>query len=158
MSHYEERARSGRTLGKGVIAAPPRVALSGSSQVEPQDDNAFIKSATDGNGPESNKAEPSTKDRRIASLEAKIADYERELVEYKKKRQEESETAAFWQQKHSSLHQTFLKTDTDLRLLRQEVASHQHGREERERDRELKTRISSLLLNERPSGRRIMKQ
>lgn len=138
--------------GKGVIAAPPRVALpiSGRNKTEPpQDDGASVKSAADGNGSEADEAELGAKDRRIASLEATIADYERELVELKKKRQEESETANFWQQKHSTLHQTFLKTDTDLRLLRQEASSFQQSREERERDRDrdIKTRISSLLLD-----------
>jgi chromosome segregation ATPase len=137
--------------GKAVIAAPPRVALpvSGRNKTEPQDDGASVKSAADGNGSEADEAEPGAKDRRIASLEATMADYERELVELKKRRQEESETANFWQQKHSTLHQTFLKTDTDLRLLRQEASSFQQSRDERERDRDrdIKTRISSLLLD-----------
>ena len=142
MSGHEKRGRPGRVLGKGVIAPPPRVALSGRSKTEPQDDGASAKSAADGNGSEADEAEPGAKDRRIAELEGLIVEYDRELTQVKKKRQEESETATFWQQKHSTLHQTFLKTDTDLRLLRQEASSFQQDRE-----RDVKTKISSLLLD-----------
>lgn len=35
--------------------------------------------------------------------------------------QNESETASFWQAKHSALNQQFLRTDTELRLLRDEM-------------------------------------
>lgn len=146
MSGHEKKARPVRVSGKSVIAAPPRVALSsGRSKTEPHDDGASAKSAADGNGSEADEAEFGAKDRRIAELEAIMADYERDLAQLRKKRQEESETAAFWQQKHSSLNQTFLKTDTDLRLLRQEASSFHQGREDRDRD--IKTRISTLLLD-----------
>jgi hypothetical protein len=145
MSGHEKKGRPGRVSGKAVIAAPPRVALSGRSKTEPHDDGASAKSAADGNGSEADEADPLAKDKRLAELEAMMADYERELTQLKKKRQEESETAAFWQQKHSTLNQTFLKTDTDLRLLRQEASSVQQGREDRERD--IKARISTLLLD-----------
>lgn len=51
-------------------------------------------------------AETSLKDK-----DFRIAQLERELAK-------ESETASFWQAKHSALNQQFLRTDTELRLLR----------------------------------------
>lgn len=145
MSGHEKKGRPVRMAGKGVIAAPPRVALSGrSNKAESHDDGASAKSAADGNGSEADEAELGTKDKRIAELESKVADYERELTQMRdEKRQGESETAAHWQQKYSSLYKTYLNTDTDLRLLRQEANSFQKGREDRDRD--YKTTISTLM-------------
>jgi chromosome segregation ATPase len=145
MSGHEKKGRPARIPGKGVIAAPPRVALSGrSNKTDAHDDGASAKSAADGNGSETDEAEFGAKDKRIAELEATMTDYERELALMREeKRQEESETAAHWQQKYSSLYKTYLNTDTDLRLLRQEVSSFQKGREDRDRD--YKTTISTLM-------------
>jgi hypothetical protein len=149
MSGHDKKARPQRVPGKSPIAAPPRVALSGRSKTEPLDDGASVKSAPDGNGSEADEAELGAKDKRIAELEKKlatmVAESEREVAQLRKKQLEVSETADFWQQKHSTLNQTFLKTDTDLRLLRQEASSFHQGREDRERD--IKTRISTLLLD-----------
>lgn len=62
------------------------------------------------------------KDERIAYLEHEMDVMEREFTkELDKLSQNESETATFWQAKHSALNQQFLKTDTELRLLRAEV-------------------------------------
>jgi hypothetical protein len=69
------------------------------------------------------------------------SEFEKELTLLSHKLTNESETSQFWQQKHSSLHQTFLKTDTDLRLLRSSLSAQE------DRDREIKTRISSLMLD-----------
>ena len=145
MSGHEKKGRPVRMTGKGVISAPPRVALSGrSNKTEAHDDGASTKSAADGNGSDADEAEFGTRDKRIAELEAMMADYERTLAQMKEeKRQEESETAAHWQQKYSSLYKTYLNTDTDLRLLRQEASSFQKGREDRDRD--YKTTISTLM-------------
>ena len=44
--------------------------------------------------------------------------------------QNESETATFWQAKHSALNQQYLRTDTELRLLRSEIELRQSEREE----------------------------
>lgn len=44
--------------------------------------------------------------------------------------QNESETATFWQAKHSALNQQYLRTDTELRLLRAEVEVREGEREE----------------------------
>ena len=72
-------------------------------------------------------------------------EFQRELTQLSHKLTNESETAMFWQQKHSSLNQSFLKTDTDLRSLRQELGGVVKEREERDRD--IKTRVSSLMLD-----------
>jgi hypothetical protein len=157
-----------------IIATPPRAALRSKADHQQQlqhADNASAKNTTntpltDGNGsenedtPASSSANPSrttnsssnsnaAKDKKIAELEIDLAtmedEFERELTQLSHKLTNESETAIFWQQKHSALNQTFLKTDTDLRLLKQEVANFQQSREERDRD--IKTRISSLMLD-----------
>ncbi|KAK8039227.1 hypothetical protein PG993_007638 [Apiospora rasikravindrae] len=65
----------------------------------------------------------------IREKDDKIAEQQRELVQLEAEfarqvellSQNESETAAFWQAKHSALNQQFLRTDTELRLLRAEV-------------------------------------
>lgn len=62
------------------------------------------------------------KDDEIAELQRELAQLESEFArQVKLLSQNESETAAFWQAKHSGLNQQFLRTDTELRLLRAEV-------------------------------------
>jgi chromosome segregation ATPase len=149
MSGHEKKARGVRVTGKSPIATPPRVALSGRTKTEIPEDSASTKSTADGNGSDNEDADSDAKDKKIAELQREMTtmmeEFERELTQLSKKMMDESETATFWQQKHSTLNQTFLKTDTDLRLLRQEVNSFQQSREERDRD--IKTRISSLMLD-----------
>lgn len=71
------------------------------------------------------------KDERIAYLEKEMGIMEREFQkELDKLSQNESETATFWQNKHSTLNQQYLRTDTELRLLRNEVEVRQAEREE----------------------------
>ncbi|KAH6605025.1 hypothetical protein Trco_006732 [Trichoderma cornu-damae] len=71
------------------------------------------------------------KDDRIAYLEGEMAIMEREFhQELDKLSQTESETATFWQGKHSALNQQYLRTDTELRLLRAEVDVREAEREE----------------------------
>ncbi|KAL7930071.1 hypothetical protein V8C35DRAFT_169101 [Trichoderma chlorosporum] len=71
------------------------------------------------------------KDNRIAYLEGEMAIMEREFhQELDKLSQTESETATFWQGKHSALNQQYLRTDTELRLLRAEVDVREAEREE----------------------------
>ncbi|KAJ4200428.1 Hypothetical protein NCS54_01063200 [Fusarium falciforme] len=71
------------------------------------------------------------KDERIAYLEKEMGIMEREFHrELDKLSQNESETATFWQAKHSALNQQFLRTDTELRLLRAEVEVREGEREE----------------------------
>lgn len=62
------------------------------------------------------------KDARIAILEREMELMETEFQrELDKLSRNESETASFWQAKHSALNQQFLRTDTELRLLRDEM-------------------------------------
>lgn len=152
MSGHEKKGRAVRVAGKSPIAAPPRVAVQGRSKAEHHEDSASTKSTkstADGNGSENEDADSDIKDKKIVGLEKELAtaemEFERELIQLSHKLTNESESANIWQQKHSTLYQTYLKTDTDLRMLRQEVNSFQVSREERDRD--IKTRISSLMLD-----------
>ncbi|CAM1509330.1 Fc.00g030690.m01.CDS01 [Cosmosporella sp. VM-42] len=71
------------------------------------------------------------KDEKIGYLEREMEIMEREFhKELDKLSQNESETATFWQAKHSALNQQFLRTDTELRLLRAEVDVRDAEREE----------------------------
>lgn len=146
--------RAVRVTGKSPIAQPPRAAIQGRSKTDHLDDNASTKSAkstpdTTTTTSDTEDDEVKEKDKRIAELEKELAtmedEFERELTQLSHKLTNESETAIFWQQKHSSLNQTFLKTDTDVRLLRAELSGLMSSREERDRD--IKTRISSLMLD-----------
>ena len=145
--------RSVRVTGKSPIATPPRAAVSGRSRTDHHDDNASTKSTKSNPDTNASDAEDESlenaKDRIITELQKELAtmedEFERELTQLSHKLTNESETAVFWQQKHSALNQNFLKTDTDLRLLRQELAGVVKEREERDRD--IKTRISSLMLD-----------
>lgn len=153
--------RAVRVTGKSPIAQPPRVALQGRSKADHQSDAGSTKStksttaggtkasSTHNGSDAEDEAAEGAKERKIAALEKELAtmedEFERELTQLSHKLTNESETALFWQQKHSSLNQLFLKTDTDVRLLRAELGGVQSGREERDRD--IKTRISSLMLD-----------
>ncbi|KAF5008293.1 hypothetical protein FDECE_5431 [Fusarium decemcellulare] len=71
------------------------------------------------------------KDEKIAYLEKEMGIMEREFHrELDKLSQNESETATFWQTKHSALNQQYLRTDTELRLLRAEVDVREGERQE----------------------------
>ncbi|KAG5982355.1 hypothetical protein E4U55_002021 [Claviceps digitariae] len=92
------------------------------------------------------------KDERIAILEKEMAvmrqDFSRQLHEL---RQSESETATFWQAKHSALNQQFLRTDTELRVLRSEAESQEAERRELRQGwdllrREVKARDDEICL------------
>lgn len=72
-------------------------------------------------------------------------EFERELTGLSHKLTNENETSVFWQQKHSSLHQSFLKLDTELRILRSSTPSNSVVEKDRERD--VKTRLSSLVMD-----------
>lgn len=62
------------------------------------------------------------KDERIAYLEREMDTMERAFqTQLDHLSAAESETATFWQAKHSALHTQHLRTDTELRLLRAEV-------------------------------------
>ena len=71
------------------------------------------------------------RDARIADLEREMATMEAEFQrELDKLSANESETAVFWQAKHSALNQQFLRADTELRLLRAEVELREAERDE----------------------------
>lgn len=111
----------------------------------------------------STEAALKAKDMRIASLERELLVMETEFKrEFDKLSQNESETASFWQAKHSALNQQFLRTDTDLRLLRDEVRAREAEaedsargwrdvletelREKREEVRDLKAQVRGLKV------------
>ena len=71
------------------------------------------------------------KDEKIAMLQRELSVMETEFAkELDRLSQNESETATFWQNKHSALNQQFLRADTELRLLRAEVEVRRGEREE----------------------------
>lgn len=75
-------------------------------------------------------------DKKIAELETTLESlstvYSREVGMLSQKLTNELEKSQFWQSKHSLLNQTFLKADTELRLLRHEVSTHQHAHQQLE--------------------------
>ena len=84
--------------------------------------DASGSSANSGSGKGKESALLREKDERIAGLERELAVMEEELMrELDRLSKNESETATFWQRKHSALNQQFLRADTDLRLLRSEI-------------------------------------
>ncbi len=150
-----------RIPNRSPIATPPRVALSGrSSRPDTQADAQSSESSPD---PTSSEAKPAPsreqgghgsheadeKASRIAYLEKEMAimeeEFSRELQQLGEKLTNESDTSKYWQQKHSALNQQFLNTDTDLRILRHEIGS--WDKQQEERDKDIKTRISSLMLD-----------
>jgi hypothetical protein len=89
------------------------------------------------------------KDNRIAYLEQELGIMETEFQrELDKLSANESETASFWQAKHSALNQQFLRTDTELRLLRAEVDVREAEREELRADWEAMRRSLRVRENE----------
>lgn len=60
-----------------------------------------------------------------AATETHLKDRDRRILQLERELAKESETASFWQAKHSALNQQFLRTDTELRLLRDDSASRQ---------------------------------
>ena len=80
---------------------------------------------------EQEKQKDRDKDERIACLQREMGAMEREFArELDKLCQNESETAAFWQAKHSALNQQFLRTDAELRVLRSGVDAREAERAE----------------------------
>lgn len=106
-----------------VGAAPPRAQSSrppsADAQPHSRTPNTHHGAPSTGNDGTAITAE---KDVRIANLEREFSLMEAELKrEIENVSKNESETASFWQAKHSALNQQFLRTDTELRLLRDEV-------------------------------------
>jgi activating signal cointegrator complex subunit 1 len=154
-----------RISSKSPIATPPRAALSGRSARERAEAQAQADAHSSESSPDSSASEAKTasnreqadngsyggedKDARIAYLEKEMAimeeEFSREIQTLGEKLTNESEISTYWQQKHSALNQQYLKADTDLHVLRHDVAAREKLREDRDKD--VKTRISSLMLD-----------
>ncbi|KAI1373753.1 hypothetical protein F4677DRAFT_187860 [Hypoxylon crocopeplum] len=130
-SHAVRSSASSRS--SSIISLPPRAQLTGgaSSSSSPGPDNDNTHDATT-SGSKDNGASLVAKEKESILLKEKdetIADLKRELNimeseftrELDRLCQKEGETASFWQAKHSSLNQQFLRADTELRLMRAEV-------------------------------------
>lgn len=110
---------------KPVIATPPRAALHG--QTRTKDDNSSLKSArSTATSPDSDdEDEAGGKDAKIAELEKEVrtmeAEFEKELTTLSHRLTTADEALHFWQQKHSTLNQTYLKSDTELRVLKADI-------------------------------------
>lgn len=152
-SHAVRSSTSSRS-SSSIIAPPPRAQLTGSASSStttsasqetdgPHEPASAANSSTNKDGGAgSNKEENNNllllkkmkmkeKDERIAELERELAVMEAEFArELDRLSQSESETASFWQRKHSALNQKFLRTDTELRLLQSEVDVREAERQE----------------------------
>ncbi|RYP40193.1 hypothetical protein DL767_001908 [Monosporascus sp. MG133] len=165
-SHAIRSSTSSRS--SSIIAPPPRAQLTGSSSASTsagQETEGAHEPSSNSNNPvnkdggaaaalaarEKESMLLKEKDERIAALEHELAVMEGEFTrELDRLSQSESETASFWQRKHSALHQQFLRADTELRLLRSEVDVREAERQEL-RDgwdvlrRELRARDDEIL-------------
>ncbi|RYO86288.1 hypothetical protein DL764_009027 [Monosporascus ibericus] len=165
-SHAIRSSTSSRS--SSIIAPPPRAQLTGSPSAstsagqdtegahEPGSSSSSNSVNKDGGAAALAAREKESmllkeKDEKIAALERELAVMEGEFTrELDRLSQNESETASFWQRKHSVLHQQFLRADTELRLLRSEVDVREAERQEL-RDgwdvlrRELRARDDEIL-------------
>ncbi|KAK9417516.1 hypothetical protein SUNI508_08667 [Seiridium unicorne] len=163
-SHAIRSTASSRS-SSSIIAPPPRAQLgnssSASSSAGPDNDDAGSIREREGSirereGGSKEKDSASTaallkeKDEKIAELKRGLVEIEAEFArQVERLSQNESETAAFWQSKHSALNQQFLRTDTELRLLRAEIDVREGEREELKEGwdflkREIKTRDDEI--------------
>ncbi|CAG8976189.1 hypothetical protein HYALB_00009502 [Hymenoscyphus albidus] len=167
-----------RVPAKSPIATPPRAALgrsrehadnasikscatgdglsihtqNGSALEEMEDSAPSTISEKQEKDREKDKAIKTEKRDRIASLERELETmangFEKELTLLSHKLTNERESSTFWQQKHTSLHQTYIETDTALRLLRSEgSALKERENQSRERDSEIKMRVEGLVVD-----------
>ncbi|KAF9877794.1 hypothetical protein CkaCkLH20_04929 [Colletotrichum karsti] len=169
-THVIHNSRS--TSASNIIAPPPRAhhaPSSSSAPPNPDDGNTAREVGKDGRDKESrtkdtpggnNSGNSSSsgsgtgagsallkdKDARIAQLERELEIMEREFTrELDKLSQNESETAVFWQAKHSDLNQQYLRADADLRLLRQESEARDADRDSLMREvGELRAQVRGL--------------
>ncbi|KAJ3950781.1 hypothetical protein N0V92_012826 [Colletotrichum tropicale] len=165
---------SSRSPGSGtaasIIAPPPRAHHAPTSSAVPDEGSSSRESGKDAKDKESRstKDTPSTgsavntssgssssssntallkdKDARIAKLERELEIMEQEFTrELDKLSQAESETAVYWQAKHSELNEQFLRADADLRILRQEAEHRDADRDALRREvGELRAQVRGL--------------
>ncbi|KAG9256681.1 uncharacterized protein F5Z01DRAFT_482312 [Emericellopsis atlantica] len=121
--------------GKNSMPAlPPRAVTS--SMEEPHQGGSSSGSLKEQDPKERETGKASSKeirerDDKIERLERELQVMEREFTrELDRLSQNESETTTFWQSKHSALNQQYLRTDTELRLLRSEVEVREAERDE----------------------------
>lgn len=134
-SRSNSRGRSASGSRSALIAPPPKALHAGpgaQTAPAPAEDGPESGPKDAGNpsgGPAA--AQLKEKDERIAALERELQVMEAEFArELDRLSANESETATFWQGKHSALNQQFLRADTELRLLRAEVEVRRGEREE----------------------------
>lgn len=130
-SHSIRPSASSRT--GNIISPPPRAQLtraastSSSPSTENDSTHDAANSTSKDNGASLAAKEKESmllkeKDDKIAKLERELTIMEAEFTrELDKLSQKEGETAGYWQSKHSSLNQQFVRADTELQLLRAEV-------------------------------------
>lgn len=167
------RGRSNSVNRNALIAPPPKAFHSGPASSSPSgsaEDGHGLglgpDAGTAGTGKENNASGPAPttaaglaaslkeKDDKIAMLQTELRVMEEEFAkELDRLSQNESETATFWQKKHSALNQQYLRADTELRLLTAEVEVRRDEREElregwdilRKQVREREAEIASLM-------------
>ncbi|KAI0601884.1 hypothetical protein F4775DRAFT_358320 [Biscogniauxia sp. FL1348] len=130
-SHTTRSSASSRTTN--IIAPPPRAqlthAVSPSSSPGPEKDSVHESANPAGKDAGAALAAKERESILLREKDSKIAELKRELAvmetefskELSRLSQKESETASFWQARHSNLNQQFLRVDAELRLLRNEV-------------------------------------
>ncbi|KAI6716487.1 hypothetical protein JHW43_000918 [Diplocarpon mali] len=155
MSAHEKKPRAPanalRTSStKPPLTAPPRVALRCKAE---QTNGAAAPDGAATSPPGTGDAAAASvrvaeRGRRVAQLESELgaveADFERGGRRLSRMLAGESEAARLWQRRQQQ-HAAFLETDSELRLLRREVAGGEDG--DREGDRDVKSCISSLVLD-----------
>ncbi|KAI0147827.1 hypothetical protein GGR57DRAFT_505434 [Xylariaceae sp. FL1272] len=122
------RSTNSTRSSNNIIAAPPRAQFirTAASASPPTADTESLSETPVTSSPSLKDNTPSSREK---NLHDKIAELKRELatteLEFSraldKLSQSESETASFWQTKHATLHQQYLRLDTELRVLRTEV-------------------------------------
>lgn len=147
-SHTHHPSRSKEKDTATIPTPPPRAAVpEDPSDPSPRKDKPReLKEKDQDKSPARTKRRDSVreKDERIAHLEREMATMEREFhTQLDILSEKESETATFWHARHSTLNQTFLRADTELRLLRTEAEEMRRERDAvraqaRERDEELR--------------------
>lgn len=103
------------------VPLPPRVQLS-----SPSEDQRKPRSRRGSNAPSTRSVSTSIASVSATSAaEALLKDKDMRIAQLERELAKESETASFWQVKHSALNQQFLRTDTELRLLRDDMSARQ---------------------------------
>ncbi|ORY64112.1 uncharacterized protein BCR38DRAFT_343684 [Pseudomassariella vexata] len=127
-----------------IIAPPPRAQLGNNapSSSSPGADSDNISQhheagpSNAGSSKDGASLAASEKDDEIVKLKRQIVEMEENFArQVDRLSLNETETASFWQGKYSTLNQQFLRTDTELRLLRNENDSIREGKREQLRER-----------------------